>query len=146
VKKLQKRTERGQTMVEFAVVLPVLAFILFGILRFGITLNNYITLTSAVRDGARKGAVNRTAADPIGTTVAAVKASGVDLNESGCTSTTCNTNCSVSLCVTVTPSSTSGWTPGADLTVTATYPYSISLFGLIVKSGTLSSTVTERIE
>ncbi len=120
-------------------VLPVLAFVLFAILQFGITLNNYVTLTSAVRDGARKGSVNRTASDPITLTKNAVKASAVNLDQS-------SASCSVSLCVTVTPASTSGWVPGADLTVTGTYPYSISLFGLVVKSGTLSSTVTERIE
>ena len=133
-------------MVEFAVVLPVLAFILFAIIQFGLTLNNYVTLTSAVRDGARKGSVSRTVADPVGTTVSAVKSSAANLNESGCTSTACSSNCSVSLCVTVSPASASSWTPGADLTVTATYPYSISLFGLVVKTGTLSSSVTERIE
>jgi Flp pilus assembly protein TadG len=126
-------------MVEFAMVLPVLAFILFAILQFGITLNNYETLTSAVRDGARKGAVNRTAADPITLTKNAVKASATNLDQS-------SSSCSISLCVTVTPAAVSGWTPGADLTVTATYPYSISLFGLVVKSGNLSSSVTERIE
>jgi Flp pilus assembly protein TadG len=126
-------------MVEFAVILPVLAFVLFAILQFGITLNNYITLTSAVRDGARKGSVSRTASDPVTVTKNAVKASATNLDQS-------SASCSTSLCVTVTPSALSGWTPGADLTVTATYPYSISLLGLVVKSGTLSSTVTERIE
>ena len=38
------------------------------------------------------------------------------------------------------------WQPGADVTVNATYPYSISLFGIISKSGRLSSTTTERVE
>jgi hypothetical protein len=41
---------------------------------------------------------------------------------------------------------TSTWQPGADVTVNATYPYSISLFGIISKSGRLSSTTTERVE
>jgi hypothetical protein len=35
---------------------------------------------------------------------------------------------------------------GADVTVTATYPYKISLLGLVVKTGRLSSTTTERVE
>jgi Flp pilus assembly protein TadG len=126
-------------MVEFAVVLPVIALVLFAILQFGITLNNYITLTNAVRAGARKGAVSRTASDPVTVTKNAVKAAATDLNQS-------STDCSVSLCVTVTPASASSWVPGADISVTATYPFSISLFGLVVKSGNLSSTVTERLE
>jgi len=32
------------------------------------------------------------------------------------------------------------------VTVRATYPYSISLLGMVVKSGRLSSTTTERVE
>jgi Flp pilus assembly protein TadG len=136
--RFEPRKEQGQTMDEFAVVLPVLAFVLFAIIQFGITLNNYETLTSAVRDGARKGAVSRTASDPISVTSNAVKASAANLKQ--------GSDCNVNLCVTVTPSAVSGWVPGADVTVTATYPYSISLFGLVVKSGKLSSTVTERIE
>jgi hypothetical protein len=32
------------------------------------------------------------------------------------------------------------------VTVTATYPYRISLLGLVVKSGNLRSTTTERVE
>ena len=41
---------------------------------------------------------------------------------------------------------TSTWQPGADVTVTATYPYQIKLLGLPLKSGRLSSTTTERVE
>jgi hypothetical protein len=35
---------------------------------------------------------------------------------------------------------------GDDVTVTATYPYDISLLGVVVKSGTLSASTTERVE
>ena len=42
------------------------------------------------------------------------------------------------------PSST--WDPGSDVTVTASYPYSISLLGLVVKSGSLTTKTTERVE
>ena len=40
-------------MVEFTLVLPVLLVVLFGIIQFGITFNNYISLTDSVRAGAR---------------------------------------------------------------------------------------------
>jgi hypothetical protein len=39
-----------------------------------------------------------------------------------------------------------GWTANAEVTVNATYPYQISLLGLVVKSGRLSSTTKERVE
>jgi hypothetical protein len=40
----------------------------------------------------------------------------------------------------------SSWADGADVTVTTTYPYTVSLLGIVVKAGTLTSTTTERLE
>ena len=40
----------------------------------------------------------------------------------------------------------STWQPSADVSVTATYPYKVSLLGLVVKAGNLSSKTTERVE
>jgi Flp pilus assembly protein TadG len=127
--RIRFRNERGQTMTEFALVLPILAVLLFGVIQFGIVFNNYVTLTDAVRAGARKGAVGRFAANPVGDVQTAVKNSAGGLNQS-------QLNISV----------TSPWTAGSDVSVTATYPYSISLLGLVVKSGRLSSKTTERVE
>ena len=50
------------------------------------------------------------------------------------------------LVVTVTPANKSAWVQGGDVTVTATYPYSINLLGLVVKSGRMTSQTTERVE
>ena len=55
------RNEKGQAMTEFAVVLPVVALVLFAILQFGIAFNNYLTLTDAVR--ARRARRRRLAPD-----------------------------------------------------------------------------------
>ena len=46
-------------MVEFAMVLPILLMLVFGIIQFGITFNHSLTLTDAVRVGARQAAVSR---------------------------------------------------------------------------------------
>ena len=121
--------ETGQTMTEFAIILPVLVVLLFGIIQFGILFNNYMTLTDAVRAGAREGAVSRSDADPTGATTTAVRSSAADLNQSN-------------LAVTV----NSPWQAGTDVTVTATYPWSISLLGWVVSGGTLQSKTTERVE
>ncbi len=51
-------------MTEFALVLPILVILLFGVIQFGIVFNNYITVTDAVRAGARKGAVGRHLQNP----------------------------------------------------------------------------------
>jgi Flp pilus assembly protein TadG len=129
-KKIQIRNEQGQTMTEFALVLPVLALILFAVIQFGIVFNNYVTLTDATRAGARRAAVSRQDPNRDAAVIAAVRNSASDLNSS-------------KLSV---PPPTSSWSPGTDVTVTASYPYSISLLGMVVKSGQLKSTTTERVE
>jgi Flp pilus assembly protein TadG len=121
--------ESGQSMTELALVLPVLMLILFAIIQFGIAFNNYVTLTDAVRAGARTAAVSRGVSDPEGAVETAVDTASADLDTSK-----------------VDVDIKSNWGPGDDVTVTAKYPYSISLFGLIVSSGDLKSTVTERVE
>jgi hypothetical protein len=45
-------------MVEFALVLPLLLLLLFGIIDFGRALNAQITITQAAREGARLAALN----------------------------------------------------------------------------------------
>ena len=45
--------EKGGTIVESAVTLPVLFLMLFGILMFGRAYNVYQTITDAAREGAR---------------------------------------------------------------------------------------------
>jgi len=50
-------SSRGQTIVEFALIAPVIFILLFGIIDFGMALDRRITLQHAVREGARYGAV-----------------------------------------------------------------------------------------
>lgn len=51
------RNEKGQSLVEFAILLPFLLLLLMGILEFGIMLNSYLTINNAAREGARLGIV-----------------------------------------------------------------------------------------
>ena len=50
------RRERGQSLVEFAVLVPVFMLILIGMLEFGLMFNHDLTLQYASREGARVGA------------------------------------------------------------------------------------------
>ena len=52
------KNERGASAVEFALILPILVILVFGIIEFGIAYNNYISITHAAREGARLAAVN----------------------------------------------------------------------------------------
>ena len=51
--------DRGAAAVEFALVLPLLLLIVFGIIDFGRLLNAQLTLTQAAREGARLAAVGQ---------------------------------------------------------------------------------------
>jgi Flp pilus assembly protein TadG len=51
--------DRGSVAVEFALLLPMLLLIVFGIIDFGRALNAHITQTQAAREGARLAAVNQ---------------------------------------------------------------------------------------
>lgn len=57
------RSERAAAAVEFALVMPILFILVFGIVDMGRLLFTANSLTSAVRDGARFAAV-QTADDP----------------------------------------------------------------------------------
>ena len=128
-----RNPESGQATAEFVLIFPVLAIVLVTIIQFGGLYNHYESLTNATRAGARKAVVSRTATDPVALATQAVKdaAPNLDFTKTGAS-------------ITVTPATP--WTPGQQVTVTATYPYSVSIVGVSVSSGTLSSSTKERVE
>jgi Flp pilus assembly protein TadG len=54
-----RRAERGTSVVEMAIVLPLLLLLVFAIGDFGIAFTRWNSLTNAVREGARVGVVFR---------------------------------------------------------------------------------------
>ena len=50
---MKKHSEDGAAALEFAILLPILMLILFGIIEFGFLLNRYVSVTAAAREGAR---------------------------------------------------------------------------------------------
>jgi Flp pilus assembly protein TadG len=118
-------------MVEFVLVFPVLALLLFAVVQFGIVFHNYVTLTDAVRAGSRQAAVGRHLSDPEGAAEERVRDSAANLDQAK---------------LVVDVQAPAVWQPGEDVTVEATYPYSINLLGMVVASGDLTSKTTERVE
>jgi Flp pilus assembly protein TadG len=51
--------ENGGTLVEFAIVVPLLLILIFGIIDFGIILYDKAVITNASREGARYGILAR---------------------------------------------------------------------------------------
>ena len=129
----ERRTRRirGQAMVEFTLILPLLMLLILGIYQFGQTYADYIQVTNAARDGGRKALVSRSDATGVADVTTTAKNATWWLNKSQIT-------------VTVTPSQP--WAQGSTVTVTVSYPYTINLLGLVVSSGTLKSTTTVRME
>jgi Flp pilus assembly protein TadG len=125
------RRSRGQAMVEFTLILPLLLLLILGIYQFGQTYADYIQVTNAARDGGRKALVSRSDASGVADVVSTAKNATwwLDKNQ---------------MSVSVSPSQP--WTTGQNVTVTVTYPYSINLLGFVVASGTLKSTTTVRME
>lgn len=56
----RKDGESGQSMIEFALVLPVLALFLLGIIDFGRIMSANLTVADAARDAARHASIGET--------------------------------------------------------------------------------------
>lgn len=99
---MRRRSERGQGLVEFAVVLPIIIVTVFGILDLGRAVFAYNTLAQAARQASRVAIVNQDVADIRQAAIAAAPSLGLtaanvsvcfkesDTDERDCSSTTDN--------------------------------------------------------
>ena len=62
---LQGKQERGATLIEFAVIFPLIIVLVMGIAEFSLAFKDWLTISHASREGARAGATaaNDIAAD-----------------------------------------------------------------------------------
>jgi Flp pilus assembly protein TadG len=139
--------ERGQALLEFAYLLPILMILLLGMIAFGITLNNYLEMTNGATAGAQALAISRgQTLDPCGTAAAPFYATTPNLTQSnlkftitlspgpgGSGSTyVLATNQTNPSC----PAASTTSAPASDLiqgytaTVMVTYPCNLSVFGV----------------
>jgi Flp pilus assembly protein TadG len=56
---LKARGDNGQTLAEFAIILPVLFLIIFGLVDMARAMQSYVTIQEAARDGARYAVTGR---------------------------------------------------------------------------------------
>lgn len=59
VMKRKLKNENGQSMVEFALIVPLLLLIIVGIIEFGFMFSGYLTLTNASREAVRTISLGR---------------------------------------------------------------------------------------
>jgi Flp pilus assembly protein TadG len=139
--------ERGQALVELALVLPIFLLLLLGIVQFGSVFRDYIALTDATRVGARQASVARStlpATDRVDSVTARVHKAAVSLDPAKMT---------VAVEVfdpvsgaSLDPTQDASWQQSGDVRVSTTYPFKVDMFGMVFFDGTLKSRTTERIE
>jgi Flp pilus assembly protein TadG len=79
-------SERGAAAVEFALVLPLLLMLVFGMIDYGRAYNEQITLTQLAREGARLESLGRT---DVKTRLISAAPSSLGLKASDITETAC---------------------------------------------------------
>jgi len=146
--------ERGAALIEFAVVVPVLLLLVFGMMRFGIAYNNQIILTDSVRDGARMLSVSRgDNTDICNKAGLKVRNAAVTLDPTKITMTMLVAGSSNTAAAGALPScngagTSAAFSSGSDVTMTATYPCSLQVMGITFGPSTcrLTSSTTARVE
>jgi Flp pilus assembly protein TadG len=132
--------EGGAAMVEFALVLPILLIVLFGIFDFGRAINYWIDATHLANETARYAAVGNKPTTCSGSLVSCMRAqadSGELVN--GSSSVTQR----LQVCVNA-PGATTAGTP---ITATASFEYQwFSFLGLSVTTTQVSTSATMRLE
>lgn len=79
------KSRRGQSLLEFALILPVLVIVLVGIFDLGRAFFALITINNAAREGARYGTLNFDELDTTGilaATVLEAQGSGINIASS----------------------------------------------------------------
>ncbi len=139
------KNRRGVSALEFALVAPVLFMLVFGIVQFGITFNNFLTLTDGVRAGSRVLAASRSSSTPWTSATNAIYASAPNLTKASVSitlsvaGTTCagDTACATALTAAV----------GNSASVQGSYPCNLTIMGIdYAPNCTLKSVTTERVE
>lgn len=128
--------ERGQAIVEFALVLPLFLVLLFALVDFGRGYQAWLQVTNAAREGARVGAVRGSASE----IESRVRAAAGSLDQGRLSVSTSNAQ----------------GAPGGSVVVRVSYAFSfitplsgsLNLLsgGTISTSATLSSTADMRLE
>lgn len=77
------KNNRGQALVEFALLLPVLLLIIGGMIDFGLVYHEQLVMTAAAREGARVAVVNGESKPTAGKTAAETYAKNASINPAG---------------------------------------------------------------
>lgn len=122
----------GSSMVEFAILVPVLMLIVFGVINFGIQFYDQAMVTNAAREGARWGSIHTTlnTANPLISTTCARNALSVTYPPASACDAAANYLSSFlisfgapTIVINSFSSDPTGGTSGSLITTTVTYSY-----------------------
>lgn len=124
------KNHRGQTIVEFALVIPWLILLVVGVMEFGLILNQYMVVAEAAREGARSAALGGDDATVANVAIAAVPSPTMDRSK---------------VQVTIEPADR---IRGNAVTVTVSYPLQTitKLMNSFFTQGTVQGSATMRVE
>lgn len=127
---MKSGTEKGAAVVEFALILPLLLLLVFGIIEFGLLLYNKAMLTNASREGARAGIVY--SADPVTGLDRLSKTEITQVVNNYCQNYLITFGTTPNLTVTTNPDPTETVPSGQSLTVNVSYHYNFLLVPAVI--------------
>ncbi len=80
----ERRRTLGQSLTEFALILPVILLVLFGVFDFGRAVYAYNAVSNAAREGGRTAIVNQTPTDVRARAIAQATALGINAASVSC--------------------------------------------------------------
>jgi Flp pilus assembly protein TadG len=136
---MRRLSERGQTAVEFALVIPIMLLFVLGIFEVGRAYFNNESLQTSARDGARTGALY---AGDTPAQIQTIVQTAVWANATGLTKPTVVATC---IADTAPPTGTTPCIQNNRVDVVVTYPYHIGVLSFGV-GGTLTAHTQLRFE
>ncbi|WP_342432923.1 TadE/TadG family type IV pilus assembly protein [Neobacillus sp. FSL H8-0543] len=124
------KSQKGQSLVEFALVLPLLILLLFGIIDFGRIFHAYLTIDHTGREAARAASIGKDDTTIKNKAVNDAVGIGLTITDIGISPPTATRE------------------SGNDVTITITYPITFltPVIGSVVGPITLTDTTVMRVE
>jgi Flp pilus assembly protein TadG len=136
---------RGQSLIEFTIVMPLLLLVATGLVSFGLALHNYLVLTNAVNTGAQLLSISRgQTADPCATAYTAIGNAAPGLTSG--LSLTFVINGTTYASTTSCTGGAANMVQGTTAQITATYPCILSVVGMNPSPCQLQTQVAEFIQ
>jgi Flp pilus assembly protein TadG len=150
LRSLLARDERGGALVEMAVAMPIMMIMLTGIFSFSMALYQKLQLSEAISNGGRYLATSRGQVDPCALTTSSIYSAAPGLSQANLNLTFTLNGVSYGSGVTTCPGASStansNMVAGGTAQIQATYPCTLSVYGMKFASCTLASQITENVQ